>query len=107
MWPIVVPPVYAKQALRSSAIQQIWSDARGALESADRIVVFGYSLPTLDVEAEKVFERSLSANSDAPWVDVINPAASSAARFAGVSAGRPVRWYPSLDLFFGAGALAK
>jgi hypothetical protein len=99
LWPIVVPPVYAKQALRSTAIQQIWADAREAMQSADRIVVFGYSLPSLDVEAEKVFERSLSANANTQWVDVVNPAALSAGRFASVSAARPVRWYPSLDHF--------
>lgn len=101
-WPVVVPPVYAKQALRS-AVQEAWSDARSALLDADRIVFFGYSLPGVDIEAEKLIERSL-AKSPAPWVDVVNPAPAAAARFAEVAKTVPVRWYPSLDDYLAAGS---
>jgi hypothetical protein len=103
-WPVVVPPIYAKQALRS-AVVTTWSDARAALLAADRIVFFGYSLPGIDIEAEKLIERAL-AKSPTEWVDVVNPAAASAARFAEVSKTVPVRWYPSLDDFFQGGAFA-
>jgi hypothetical protein len=102
-WPIVVPPVYAKQGLRS-AIEATWIDARAELQEADRVAFFGYSLPDIDVEAEKLFERALFRNSRLGWIDVINPAAASAARFAGVSGSTPVRWYPSLARFQEAGA---
>jgi hypothetical protein len=98
-WPIVVPPVYAKQALRS-AIQPAWADARAALGDADRVVFFGYSLPAIDVEAEKLFERALAANTKAAGVDVINPAAEAAARYAGLAPAVPVRWYPDTASFF-------
>ncbi len=52
-WPMVVPPVYAKQALRHS-VEDAWRDARVALEEADRITFFGYSLPQIDVERREV-----------------------------------------------------
>jgi hypothetical protein len=103
-WPVVVPPVYAKQALRS-AVQVAWTDARAALEAADRVVFFGYSLPGVDIEAEKLMERAL-AKSATPWIDVVNPASASAARFADVGKTLPVRWYSRLDDFLTAGGLA-
>jgi hypothetical protein len=102
LWPIVVPPVYAKQTMRAKALEQTWADARKAIQSANRIVFYGYSLPELDVEAEKLVERGLLRNSTLEWMDVINPAASSAGRFADVSPALPVRWYPTLAEFFAA-----
>jgi hypothetical protein len=101
-WPIVVPPVYAKQALRA-AVQDVWQDARAALEAADTVAVFGYSLPEIDIEAEKLIERSL-AKSNASRIHVINPAPASAQRFAGLGPALPVRWYPSMTRFLAEGA---
>jgi hypothetical protein len=100
MWPVVVPPVYAKQALRA-AIQASWSDARTALEAADRVVFFGYSLPEIDIEAQKLFERAIGAGK-AEWIDVVNPGVESAARFAEVGKTLPVRWYHGIDDFLKA-----
>jgi hypothetical protein len=105
-WPVVVPPVYAKQALRS-AVVGAWTDARTALEGAERVIFFGYSLPVIDVEAEKLFERGLAANEQVSWIDVVNPGPESAARYAGLSPAVPVRWYPSLDEFFSAEGLGS
>jgi hypothetical protein len=98
-WPVVVPPVYAKQALRS-AVVEAWSDARTALESAERVIFFGYSLPSIDVEAEKLFERGLASNDRVRWVDVVNPGPEAAARYAGLAPSVPVRWYPAVEDFF-------
>jgi hypothetical protein len=106
VWPVVVPPVYAKQGLRGG-LEVVWSDAREALLAADRVVMYGYSLPNIDVEGQKLFERALFHNPRLKWVDVVNPAAASAGRFAGVSQGVPVRWYPDLDEFFRAGGLVN
>ncbi len=104
-WPIVVPPVYAKHALRST-LQDVWNEAREALEEADRIAFFGYSLPLIDVEAEKLFERALAGNPGIEWLDVIDPAPASAQRYAGLAPAVPVRWYPRLNAFRAAGAFA-
>ena len=98
-WPLVVPPVYSKQALRAR-LNDVWHDARSALEAADRVVVFGYSLPLIDVDAEKMIERSLAKNAQLGWLDVIDPAPAAAQRYAGLaSGGLPLRWHPSLPLF--------
>jgi len=102
LWPVVVPPVYAKQALRG-AIQKVWTDARSSLEQAERLVIFGYSLPAIDIEAEKMFERALARNTRLRWIDVINPAPAAAARWAGVGGRKALRWFPSVDAFIDAG----
>ena len=60
-WPVVVLPIYAKRAL-ISRLQRTWDDARVALSQADRVIFYGYSLPQLDIEAEKLIRRGLSAN---------------------------------------------
>jgi hypothetical protein len=96
LWPIVVPPVYAKQALRG-AVQKTWADARDVVEVAERMIVFGYSLPAIDIEAEKLFERALAKNVGLAWIDVVNPAPESAARLASVGVSKPLRWYPSVE----------
>lgn len=96
LWPLVVPPVYAKQALRGT-MQPAWTDAREAIEKADRLVVFGYSLPTIDVEAEKLIQRAFAKNQGLPWIDVVNPDPMSATRFADMAGRKPMRWHPSLD----------
>jgi hypothetical protein len=101
-WPVVVPPVYAKEALRR-AIHTTWDDARAALKEADRVVFFGYSLPGIDIEAEKLFQRSLAANDRLKGLDIINPAPESAGRFAGVTRTIPVRWYPEPADFLALG----
>lgn len=59
-WPVLIPPVYAKQALRRR-VQEVWQEGRVAIEQCDRLVFFGYSLPQIDIEAEKLFERGIAA----------------------------------------------
>ena len=102
LWPVVVPPVYTKQALRG-AIQKAWTDARSAVEQADRLVIFGYSLPAIDVEAEKLFERALARNTELRWIDVIDPAPVAAGRWAGIGGKKALRWFPSVDAFAESG----
>jgi hypothetical protein len=101
LWPVVVPPVYAKQALRAS-LHDAWDDARASLTRADRVIFFGYSLPPIDIEAEKLFQRALAANNVVERLEIINPDPLAAGRYAAL-ARLPVRWYPSMQDFFAAG----
>jgi len=98
LWPVVIPPVYAKQALRRR-LQLVWGDAQTELGRADRVVFFGYSLPVIDIDAEKLFERSLAVNSSVRWADIVNPDPAAAERYAGLSPAIPIRWYPSFRTF--------
>jgi hypothetical protein len=97
-WPLVIPPIYAKQALINQ-MRETWDDARKAITRADRVVVYGYSLPQLDIEAEKLVQRGIVTNRNADWIDVVNPDPMSAQRYAGIAPTSSVRWYPSLSSF--------
>lgn len=97
-WPVIIPPVYAKQALRRR-VQTVWQDARSALERCERLLIFGYSLPQIDVEAEKLIERGIARNPNLRWVDVVDPSSAAAQRYAGLAPSVPIRWYPSLKHF--------
>lgn len=104
-WPVVVPPVQMKSPLIRSYVAEVWNDAKTAIEGSHRLVFFGYSLPSLDLAAEKMFQRSLSRANGLNWIDVVNPDPASAQRFAGLLGTRPTRWYPSVDAFLKAGGV--
>lgn len=97
-WPVIIPPVYAKQSLIHT-IQETWDEARDDLTEADRVVFFGYSLPHADIEAEKLFQRAINANTSAEQLDVVNPDPAAAARYAGLVSKKPMSWYPNLETF--------
>lgn len=95
-WPVVVPPIHAKDALIRSLLPESWEDAMMALKAADRVVFFGYSAPDLDLSAERLFRRSIKGNGGLRWIDVVNPAPESAQRYAEIGSPVPLRWYTSV-----------
>lgn len=50
-WPVIIPPVFAKQTMIQAFVPEVWTDAREELVNADRVVFFGYSLPAADIDA--------------------------------------------------------
>jgi hypothetical protein len=100
MWPVIVPPVYNKQALIQRFLPEVWEDAQKALASCDRVIFYGYSLPPADIEAEKLFQRAIFGNSSLTAVDVVNPDPDAAARYARLLPDRPLRWYPDVSALF-------
>lgn len=101
MWPVIVPPVYNKQALIQRFLPQVWDDAQNALLNCDRLILFGYSLPSTDIEAEKLFQRSIFQNGSLKAVEVINPDPNAAARYARMIPNRPLRWFPDVTSLWG------
>lgn len=99
VWPVIVPPVYAKQPLIDAFMPSVWASARDALLYSDRVVFFGYSLPQADVDAEKLVQRSVANNSDVPWIGVIDPSATAVQRYAEMLPNTPVRRFPSAQAF--------
>ncbi len=99
MWPVLIPPVYNKQALIKRFIPQVWDDARDVLGACERLIFFGYSLPPTDIEAEKLFQRAIFVNDSLRAIDVINPDPDAAARYARLVPTKPLRWHPSVSTF--------
>jgi hypothetical protein len=96
-WPVIIPPIYAKQALIQT-LQPVWDEARDALRECDRLIIFGYSLPPTDIEAEKLFQRSLNVNTRISRIEIVNPGPDSPSRYARLLPTTPLSWYPSLPL---------
>jgi hypothetical protein len=98
-WPVIIPPIYAKQPLIQAFVPSVWADARNELLRADRLVFFGYSMPQNDIDAEKLFTRAIADNKHVQAVEVVDPLPASAARYAGLVRDRPVVWYPDIWSF--------
>jgi hypothetical protein len=106
--PLVVPPIYSKLSFVESFMRPVWKDALAATQACDRIVFFGYSLPSADIEAEKLFQRGLAANTVLRWVDLINPDPAAAGRYAAVLPKVQLRRHVSVDAFYrGAGSAIR
>lgn len=58
---LIIPPSLKKD-VHGKAMQQIWEKAGKALESADRMVIIGYSLPAADFLVKRLLYRSLPFN---------------------------------------------
>jgi hypothetical protein len=95
-WPVLIPPVYAKQPFIRNFMAPIWEDARRALGACDRLVFYSYSIPLLDIEAEKEFQRAIAHNPRLAYVDVVNPDPGSASRYATALARVSVHWHADL-----------
>lgn len=101
-WPVVVPPVYGKEAMVRNFVAKVWADAAVALSTADKLVFVGYSLPMLDVGAERLFRRSVASNTQIKWIEVVNPSPESAQRYASIVTPTGVRWSYTIETFLGA-----
>jgi hypothetical protein len=98
-WPVLIPPVYAKQPFIRNFMAPVWEDARRVLASCDRLVFYGYSIPPLDIEAEKEFQRAIAHNPRLEYVDVVNPDPAAATRYAMALARVSVRWHADLNRY--------
>jgi hypothetical protein len=98
-WPVVIPPIYAKQTFITNFMAPVWQDARRALRACNRLVFFGYSMPPLDIEAEMELKRALAKNTNLRFFDVVNPSADTASRYAQAFPRLSVRWHGALSGF--------
>jgi predicted RNA binding protein YcfA (HicA-like mRNA interferase family) len=96
-WPVIVPPVHGKEGIIRSLLPKVWRDAEEALKTADRVAFVGYSLPALDIHAERMIRRSVAANVNVERIDIANPSPESASRFASVCSPNSVGWHSSIE----------
>jgi hypothetical protein len=60
--PLLVPPAALKTSFYSNPLmREIWHRAVGALRSADRVVLMGYSLPATDLSTSGLFAEALGS----------------------------------------------
>jgi hypothetical protein len=96
LWPQIVPPIYGKQALISGRYSGLWTRAAESIRDADRLIFVGYSLPVVDVHTERMIASCMRANEGLSHVDVVNPDAAMAHRFASITGASSLSWFSSL-----------
>lgn len=78
--PLVVPPIYEKGTIYRQRIGRVWSRAGQAFETAERVIVFGYSFPDADFAARSLIRRSFHRNPSLKEVTVIDPSPTAGAK---------------------------
>lgn len=100
MWPLVVPPIYEKQRITGMRLlQEVWDRADAAIRRADRIVIFGYSVPDGDVLARQMLRTAVRQNTSLTCVDCINPDATVAAKLREVLDVKAIRLFADVDTY--------
>lgn len=72
-FPIVVPPVVHKSGILHQDLKPVWALAEKRLQSADRVIIFGYSCPINDWESANLLCRALTGNRGLVEISVIDP----------------------------------
>ena len=98
--PVVVPPVAGKSSVLHEDLRNVWRVAEEALNSADELILFGYSCPPLDFESANQLRRSqLRSNAQ---VSVIDPNGAIAARYIELLRPQSLAYYGSAKAFVGS-----
>jgi hypothetical protein len=93
-FPVVVPPVPHKSGILHYALKPVWTTAEKHLQSAEKIVVFGYSCPAFDTEASNLLSRSLRLSS-IRTLNLITPNATMVSRYQEVADFDEVHYFKS------------
>jgi hypothetical protein len=99
--PIIVPPTFAKDALKGSPMGKLWPKAKEALEKCDRVVIIGLSVREADYQTRWLLRAALAAARPRDIeIDVVNPSSEDRNRLRGffLGLGRVVP-YESIEKF--------
>lgn len=102
LWPFVVPPIYDKGNLvGNEIIRNLWDKAKAVLERADRLVIFGYSLPEGDHVAIQLLRSGLGHRRCLASLVCINTDAHIVARMSEKLGARSVEFYTDVGSYTG------
>ncbi|HCF99022.1 MAG TPA: hypothetical protein DEV93_00595 [Chloroflexi bacterium] len=100
LWPLLVPPIYEKQRITGmNLLQSLWDQAAVEIETAERLVIAGYSLPESDILARQLLRRSYAANTALSAIDIINPDAGLGPKIQHVLGAKVIRIYSDVRSF--------
>jgi hypothetical protein len=67
-------PIYDKQRITGMGLlQEVWDQANAAIMEAERLVLFGYSLPDADVLSKQLLRTAVRRNPSLNCIDCVNP----------------------------------
>jgi hypothetical protein len=92
-FPIVVPPVVHKSGILHQDLRPVWALAEERLQSANRVIIFGYSCPINDWESANLVCRALTGNRGLVEISVIDPDAAVLHRYVDLANLSNVSYY--------------
>ncbi len=95
---MIVPPAYDKGRFYSDILKPSWDVAQEKLSDADRIIVFGYSLPEADMKALKMLLIAFSQNKEVRF-DIIDIDESILGKFKNKLQIENINFYKSVTDF--------
>jgi hypothetical protein len=94
IYPVVVPPVSAKSSIFHRQVANLWPVATDAMSEASSLVVFGYSCPESDYEAQNLIRGSTAVGS--PDVTLIDPNPGVVARYHELTGAPHIEYHASI-----------
>lgn len=97
--PLVVPPIFEKASQFRQAMGPLWRRASSLFESADTLIVFGYSFPGADFAARSLMRRAFHRNARLNEVTIIDPDPMAGSRIAALLETDCLHQYSSVPRF--------
>jgi len=101
-FPLVVPPVVHKSGILHEDLKPVWVLAQDRLETADRVIIFGYSCPPNDWESANLVARALTNNRGLTEISIIDPAPAVLLRYVELGNLSNVSYYKDAATYLGA-----
>lgn len=99
-FPVVIPPLVNKGAfIRSTVIDNVWSEMRSELGKSSRLVVYGYSCPEADTESFNLLSQVFTEARIIKELDIINPDPSIIARLQDAVRSPIIHYYKNADYY--------
>lgn len=95
--PLIVPPIYEKNKFYSDKLEPIWHTANVKLSEAEKIIIFGYSLPEADIKAHVMFLSAISQNKNLKSIDIIDKNPSICQRYVEKLNLDSISYYKSVE----------
>lgn len=102
LWPFVVPPIHEKGNLvGNDIIRTLWNMAKGVLDSAEKLVIFGYSLPEGDHAAIQLLRSGLGRERSLKSLVCINTDTHVVVRICEKLGSRSVEFHTDVGTYTG------
>lgn len=98
-FPVIMPPVGNKATFIHEQFRGLWSLARHALTNTERVIFYGYSCPSADVESSNMIRQSLGRNQKLCGVDIVDPSSDTFGRYAHLIDFPKLAFYRNVDAY--------
>lgn len=99
--PLIIPPVLDKQyGLYGILFESLWEQAEKAIETADEIIIIGYSFPLTDVQSQSLFKKAFIKRQSIPKIKILDPNPEGIKEMISFSLGVPTNYITIFNDYF-------